>query len=394
MSIAMDALRALSLLGPASSAAIPEALRLLDCVNVDASVVCELLASCTTVHNRIGEEELAHMVATATRPVVRTLAAETLGRLFARKSVGSSTSSSSSSSSPAAPAATAEKKRACRVVVERTTCSTDGPRMHRSVQPVVVKEPAGVLVVDGRHLLTSLQSARSERQRHNTTWFHQWDGTIRGYERTVTGAMDLEVGQDSEVRSEVGQEGRQEEGGLKTMLLGTFRCLDEGMSDDSFEVRAACVLSIAMSTEDVANGASHRSAGTLKRMVRLLRDDEDVVRAAAAESMGRLGPTVLHSTRDLTPLVGNSRRGGSDGGDGGDGAEKEQNGCYVDGGIDRKKEYEDGRPLYNILFGNNQIDSDQQRVAMLACGPSSMVAACQREGMLRNWDIHKETFEF
>ena len=91
---------------------------------------------------------------------------------------------------------------------------------------------------------------------------------------------------------------------------------------------------------------------------------------------------------------GNGGSDGGDGGDGGDGAEKEQNGCYVDGGIDRKKEYEDGRPLYNILFGNNQIDSDQQRVAMLACGPSSMVAACQREGMLRNWDIHKETFEF
>tara|TARA_B100000795_G_scaffold253326_1_gene223438 strand:- start:110 stop:580 length:471 start_codon:yes stop_codon:yes gene_type:complete len=102
----------------------------------------------------------------------------------------------------------------------------------------------------------------------------------------------------------------------------------------------------------------------------------------------------LSSIIDEEKENGRDGNGGGDGGDGGDGAEKEQNGCYVDGGIDRKKEYEDGRPLYNILFGNNQIDSDQQRVAMLACGPSSMVAACQREGMLRNWDIHKETFEF
>ena len=56
-------------------------------------------------------------------------------------------------------------------------------------------------------------------------------------------------------------------------------------------------------------------------------------------------------------------------------------------------EYKEGRPLYGSLFGGAQRDPDKH-AALLACGPSSMVRACQRAAMLRNWDVHKETFEF
>jgi predicted ferric reductase len=57
------------------------------------------------------------------------------------------------------------------------------------------------------------------------------------------------------------------------------------------------------------------------------------------------------------------------------------------------EEYEDGRPSYGRLFGGTGLDPDLHS-AMLACGPSTMVKACQRAAMSRGWDIHKETFEF
>ena len=80
---------------------------------------------------------------------------------------------------------------------------------------------------------------------------------------------------------------------------------------------------------------------------------------------------------------------------------KDENGDDKRGMVDNSssggsmKEYRDGRPSYMSLFGvARPVARPDGHAALLACGPSSMVASCQHAAMERGWDVHKETFEF
>ena len=326
---ATNAVKALTLLGPAASSTVVgtsifflcisqycslsllwcthlfssvflDMLSLLECTAVAPSLVCNALAQTSTKHDRTGELELANLVETATRPEVRLAASNALGQLFKQSNRGEGEREEGEGEGEGATTVGAGKS--VQVSVAYKTCSVTGggastnsesqlehqhiPRQQQplqpwSVQPVTLINGTSISV-DGRHLLTALQAARSEQQRYHTTWWHSWNGTHNGYVRAVSGI-------DATARGDEEKEDTQ-----YAMSLETFRALDVGVDDVAAEVRASCVLSIAMACADDPSVLT--TTGTLNRIILLLDDANDVARASAAEAIGRMGAEVLQLT--------------------------------------------------------------------------------------------------
>jgi HEAT repeat protein len=281
MKRATDAVIALSRLGSASSSSINDMLTLLKCTAVKPNLVCNALARASSKYDRTGELELAKLVETATRPEVRQAASSSLGQLFKKKGGNILQGLENVKVSVA--------QKICSI---SETISNVGylqqqqqhqPMQPWSVQPVTLVDGKSLLV-DGRYLLTSLQAVRSERQRNNVGWWNSWNGSPEGYQYAISGAMNCEMGMEIEMEQEENY----------NISLESFRALDAGLNDDHFDVRASCVLSLAMACCD--DPSILTTTGTLRRMIVLLEDENDVVRASAAEAVGRMGATVLPLT--------------------------------------------------------------------------------------------------
>ena len=297
------AVKCLHVLGPVASTALKDMSVLLECTSILPEIVCNAMASCTTIYDRTGENQLSQLLVRSRRPDVRKAASDALGELFGqenttliggrrrkRKKKEKKTNKNFNPISIQPP---------CVMVAERM-CSSQTMFDVTNVQPVTLEEKDGtsMLYVDGRHLLTSLQSVRSDRRRGYVSWFSSWNGTTKGYLYAASGASTSSMGLDTDGTLET-SENSSNVVSKYTMSLETLRALDTGLSDADGSVRASAVLSLASAFTE--QPLSLTMGGTLKRMISLTEDTDEIVRSAAAEAIGWLGSKLLEM--DIRPSM-------------------------------------------------------------------------------------------